>query len=105
MKKPGAKVARKKRDARYRQVASIRQRFLDDGKVFFTCPACGKALFRTRDAARRFARRHYPGAELPPYPAEGCDGISFHLTSQDAGEREAFKNHREKPARGVMLDD
>ncbi len=31
--------------------------------------------------------------------------VMMNLTSQDAGEREAFKNHREKPARGVMLDD
>lgn len=103
MRKPGSKAARKKRGARYRQVASVRRRFLDDGQVFFTCPACGKALFRTRDAARRFARRHYPGAELSPYLAAGCDGVSFHLTSQDARTRETFKDHREKPARGAGM--
>ena len=51
-------------------------------------------MFRTRDAARRFARRRYPGAELSPYLAADCDGVSFHLTSQDARTRETFKDMR-----------
>lgn len=85
--------ARKRRDARYRQVTADRDKVAGAGLIFFACPDCGKAQFTTRAAARRFARRRYPGAELSPYLAQYCgDGTLFHLTSQDAAEREQFKH-------------
>ncbi|WP_280432628.1 hypothetical protein [Nocardia brasiliensis] len=32
-----------------------------------TCPACGKAAFRSRKTAKQYARRRYPGAGLRAY--------------------------------------
>lgn len=87
------RAARKRRDTRYRQVTAVRDRAAGDGQIFFACPDCGKAVFTTRGAARRFARRNYPGTAQVPYLA--CDGVSFHLTSQDARARQWWREHRE----------
>ena len=88
-KKTLPRSARKKRDEGYRKTAAARAELAGDGEIHFTCPECGKAAFITRGAARRFARRVYPGSELSPYRA--CGG-KFHLTSQDARKRAEWKD-------------
>lgn len=47
-------------------------------RVLGTCPVCGKKRYSSRQAAKRDARRLFPGDRMRVYQC----GTSWHITSQ-----------------------
>jgi hypothetical protein len=57
------------------------------------CPDCGKRRYRSKRAAREFARVTFPGARMRTYEC----GDFWHVTSQDAEEAEFWRDRTYGP--------
>jgi hypothetical protein len=64
-----------------------------------TCGVCGKKGYRSKQAAKRSARRRHPGLHMREYECRGDTGL-WHITSQVPGKLPRVKRMTRWPLPG-----